>query len=191
MTVLPWVGWHIDADNRGVDIDTAEIANTSHSHRQRGVSDPLVAAGEIAHSVKVGVAYATIALTDAADPSPDRIGRQRTPTGNRTQKCKSARHFGSLEDFGTRAITRRSSPQSRNAEGGTLRAAPCSPSCSPSERPDTSAGRTYGRGSPVLSSRMVICQPARPRSGRKSVSIVRRCASAACAAAPTHKSFLP
>lgn len=59
-------------------------------------------------------------------------------------------------------------------------------------RPLTAGARTdYGRARPVLSSSTVICQPDPPRSGRKSVSIVRRCASAACAAAPTHRSFLP
>jgi hypothetical protein len=39
-------------DNNAVDIYVAEIANVSHRQRQRGVSDPLVAAGEIAHVVK-------------------------------------------------------------------------------------------------------------------------------------------
>jgi len=34
------------------DFDAAEIANVSRRQRQRGVSDPLVAAGEIAHAVK-------------------------------------------------------------------------------------------------------------------------------------------
>ena len=78
---------------------------------------------------------------------------------------------------------------------GTPRAEGCSPRCSPGtpcgsgDRPIRS--ETYGRGSPVLSSRTVISQPARPRRGRKSVSIVRRWASAACAAAPTQRSFLP
>jgi hypothetical protein len=52
VTVLPCVRWHIDVDNNAVDIHVAEIANVSHGQRQRGVSDPLLAAGEIAPAVK-------------------------------------------------------------------------------------------------------------------------------------------
>ena len=42
-----------------------------------------------------------------------------------------------------------------------------------------------------MSSRTVIDQPARPRSGKKSVSIVRRCASAACGPCATSDATLP
>jgi hypothetical protein len=52
VTVLPCVRWRLDVDNRAVDNDLAEINDVLRLQRQRGVSDPLLVAGEIAPAVK-------------------------------------------------------------------------------------------------------------------------------------------
>ena len=49
----------------------------------------------------------------------------------------------------------------------------------------------HGTGKAVRSSKTVTLHPARPRRGRKPLSIVKRCACATCAAAPTQRSFFP